>query len=332
MSMAVMGIFPAIYSTLSPEALVDAVLNQYKLASVNRCLFWNRGLSDIYLVETSAQSYILKISHHHWRSKSDIQFELELLDFLHRQNIPVAYPLKTQDGRLFVTINALEGDRYGSLFHYAPGKVPLGDLNMAQSTILGQTLGRIHQVSLKFNNQTPRDPLDQRYLLDDSLTVIAPYLRHRHDDLLYLEDTIATIKQQLNCLSQEEPFWSVCWGDPHSGNVHFTADNQITLFDFDQCGYGWRTFDLAKFLQVSLRAGTNQKIRDAFFTGYQTVQQLTEVELNCLQALTKMAHIWAWAININATAIHNWSKLDDFYSTKRLQQLRRLSTKDWQLF
>ena len=56
-------------------------------------------------------------------------------------------------------------------------------------------------------------------------------------------------------------------------NVHFTEDNQITLFDFDQCGYGWRVFDIAKFLQVSLSAGIKREIRDAFLAGYQQAQK-----------------------------------------------------------
>ncbi len=330
--MVAMGVFPAIYSTLSPQALIEGVLTRYQLGVIDRCVFWNRGLSDIYLIETATQSYILKVSHHHWRSKSDIQFELEFLDFLAQQNIPVANPLKTQDGKLFVTIHAVEGDRYGSLFLYAPGEVPLGDLSIDQSTIMGQTLSKIHQVSLEFNSQTPRQPLNLKYLLDDSLEVISPYLRHRTKDLSYLTNTIAKIKQQLACLEQTAPLWSVCWGDPHSGNVHFTMDNQITLFDFDQCGYGWRIFDIAKFLQVSLKSGIKGKIRDAFFAGYQKIQKLTAQELESLQALTQMAHIWAWAINVNATEIHNWSRLDDFYCSKRLQQLKRLSSKDWQLF
>ncbi len=330
--MVAMGVFPAIYSTLSPQALIEGVLTKYELGAIKRCLFWNRGLSDIYLIETDNKPYILKVSHHHWRCRSDIQFELEFLDFLHKHSLPVANPLKTQTGQLFVTIRAVEGDRYAALFPYAPGEVPQGDLNTDQSAIMGQTLGLLHQTSLKFKNATPRQVLNLEYLLDDSLAIISPYLRNRNQDLAYVADTISKIKQELICLEQTSPLWSVCWGDPHSGNVHFTAENQITLFDFDQCGYGWRIFDLAKFLQVSLRAGISRQVRDAFFRGYQQIQQLTDAETSSLQALTQMAHIWAWAISINASTIHNWSKLDTFYVNKHLNQLKKLSSHEWQLF
>jgi Ser/Thr protein kinase RdoA (MazF antagonist) len=330
--MVAMGVFPAIYSTLSPQALIEGVLTEYELGAVKQCVFWHRGLSDIYLVETRQNSYILKISHHHWRSQSDIQFELEFLDFLHQHDLPIANPLKTTSDELWVTVHAVEGDRYAALFPYAPGEVPQGDLSLEQGLIMGETLGRIHHTSLQFDNPTPRQSLNLKYLLEDSFATIRPYLRNSSDARPYLSATIDHLKEQLTCLETISPLWSVCWGDPHSGNVHFTPDNQITLFDFDQCGYGWRVFDLAKFLQVSLSAGISRKVRDAFFVGYENIQPLTDAEATSLQALTQVAHIWAWAISIKASAVHNWSRLDDFYVNRRLNQLKRLSSPDWQLF
>ena len=330
--MVAMGVFPAIYSTLSPQALIDGVLTEYELGVVNRCLFWHRGLSDIYLIETETQAYILKVSHHHWRSQTDIQFELEFLYFLAQQDLPVASPLKTKSQQLLVTIHAVEGDRYAALFPFAPGEIPQGDLSLEQGIIMGKTLARLHQTSLQFDCSIHRQPLDLKYLLDDSLKIIIPYLSSCSEEKAYLLEQVNKIKIKLTCLESEAPLWSICWGDPHSGNVHFTTDNKITLFDFDQCGYGWRVFDLAKFLQVSLSAGINRKVRDAFFTGYQQVQKLTEAETSSLQALTQMAHIWSWAISIKASAVHNWARLDHFYTNKHLNQLKRLSSKAWQLF
>ncbi len=324
--------FPVIYSTLAPEALVSDVLSQYHLDVVTNCLLWHRGLSDIYLVETRQKSYVLRVSHHHWRSRSDIQFELELLDFLHRNCLPVAYPLYTKDSQLLVTIPALEGDRYAALFPYAPGAIPLGDLNVQQSRVLGKTLGQLHKIASNFHSEVKRQPLTTEYLLDNSFAIIAPFLQHRTEDIAYLENAIAKIKQQVAKIPQQPPYWGVCWGDPHSGNVHFTEENKVTLFDFDQCGYGWRVFDIAKFLQVSLHAGIQRKVRDAFLAGYQTIQNLTPQELDSLPLLTQTAHIWVLAININAAKIHSWCRIDRSYFGRRIEELKRLASKDWQLF
>lgn len=324
--------FPAVYSTLSPQALIELVLDKYNLGNINRCLLWNRGLSDIYLIEADTQSYILRISHHHWRSRLDVDFELELLNFLHQRQLPVAYPIPTIDRALFVTIPALEGDRYAALFPYAEGTIPLGDLDTDQGAILGEILGKLHSMGLDFAYRATPKTLSLDYLLDSSLTAIAPFLQQNCSELNYLKHKVEDIKEKVVKLPQKAPYWGICWGDPHSGNAHFTQDNRITIFDFDQCGYGWRAFDVAKFLQVSLSAGISRKVREAFFTGYQAVQPLTEIELNCLQALTQTAHIWNWAINIEDAAVHCWSRLDQSYFKKRLEQLKCLDSSSWQLF
>lgn len=326
------NVFPVNYSTLAPGAIVSRMLPQYEIGEATSCQFWNRGLSDVYLVETQTNKYILRVSHHHWRSKSDIDFELELLDFLQQRQLPVAYPIRTTDGRLSIEINAPEGKRYVTVFTYAPGQVALGDLNPTQSLKLGETVARLHQASGDFCSNSHRQPLTLEYLLDDSLEAIAPFLQHRTQDLRELIDAIAQIKYQLQDFPKEPPFWGICWGDPHSGNAHFTPADEVTLFDFDQCGYGWRAFDIAKFLQVSLSAGISKKVREAFLAGYQAVQEVTDNELTSLQAFTQAAHIWVWAISLKASSLHNYSRLDEIYFSGRLEQLKRLRSRDWQLF
>jgi Ser/Thr protein kinase RdoA (MazF antagonist) len=218
-------VFPVIYSTLTSEALVSRVLPCYEIGAVTRCQFWNRGLSDVYLLETPTNPYILRVSHAHWRSKSDIDFELELLEFLWQRHIPVAYPLRTQDNQLSVEINAPEGKRYAALFMYAPGTVALGDLTPIQAQILGETVAKLHVAAADFRSSAQRQPLTLEYLLDNSWQIIAPFLQHKSQDLAYLGDAIAQIKHQLQDFPQEPPFWGICWGDPHSG---MPTSHQIT--------------------------------------------------------------------------------------------------------
>jgi Ser/Thr protein kinase RdoA (MazF antagonist) len=325
-------VFPVICSTLASQALITRVLTQYEIGQVRNCQFWNRGLSDVYLVETSSRPYILRVSHHHWRSKSELDFELELLDFLRQHYLPVAYPLRTQQGEFSVEIQAPEGKRYASLFIYAPGQVALGDLNPTQSECLGEVVAKIHQVTLAFKTHHQRQALTLEYLIDDSLEAIRPLFYHRPADLADLREIGEQIKQKLENFPQEPPFWVICWGDPHSGNAHFTRTDKVTLFDFDQCGYGWRIFDIAKFWQISLRTGISRTVREAFLKGYQSVQALTELEFNALQSFTQTAHLWMWMISCTAAKLHDYSKLDDTYLTLRLEQLKRLHGHDWQLF
>jgi Ser/Thr protein kinase RdoA (MazF antagonist) len=323
-------LFPITYSTLAPQALVDRILSRYEVGKIVSCVFWMRGLSDIYLVETCDRRYVLRVSHAHWRSRAEIEFELELLAFLHKNYIPVAYPLRTEDGQLAIEITAAEGKRYASLFTYADGKVAVGDLNKFQAQRLGETLARLHNVAQNFQCPADRPHLTINYLLDDSLRDLSPFLPN--SARLYVNEAIAHIKEQICELPKKFPIWSVCWGDPHSGNVHFTEKDEITLFDFDQCGYGWRSFDIAKFLQVTLQAGISPSVRKAFLHGYQSMQPLDNIELECLQPLMQVAQIWSWAISVKSAIVHNHSKLDDSYFQHRLEHFKMLRSPDWKPF
>jgi len=325
-------VFPTLYSTLVSDALVDRVLSQYDIPAVTRCHFWHRGLSDVYLVSTTGADYVLRVAHRHWRSLEDVIFELEFLEFLHDREVPVAYPLRTQDGRLAIEIQAPEGIRAAALFIYAPGEIPLGDLSTAQSWRLGTALARVHQFAHDFQSTVRRDELTLEYLLDRSLETIAPFLINHPDDRDYVSGVITDLRASLIDLPTDRPYWTICWGDPHSGNAHFTEEGLITMFDFDQCGYGWRAFDLAKFLNVSLRTGISLKVREAFLGGYQSIEPIESFEVDALQALTLTAHFWSWAIGVNAARVHNYSRLDDTYFTRRVAQIKRLRSKDWQLF
>ena len=323
-------IFPISCSTLDVRALITQILNHYPIDTVEKCKFWHRGLSDVYSVKTQTTRYFLRISHQHWRCQDEINFEVELLDFLHEYQLPVAYPIRTKNGQLFFEINAPEGKRYAVLFVNAPGQIAIGDLNVSQSLKLGETVAKIHQVSLNFRPSVQRQPLTLDYLLESSLVAITPYLKNRPKDLNYLVEVVFQLKTQLQKLPKIPPLWGICWGDPHSGNAHFTTDDQITLFDFDQCGYGWRSFDIAKFLQVSLQSGLSKKVREAFILGYEEINPLIELEKSLIQELTETAHIWAWAISIINAEHFNYSRLDTCYFTRHLEQLKRLHSPDWQ--
>ncbi|MEC4806274.1 MAG: phosphotransferase [Jaaginema sp. PMC 1079.18] len=325
-------VFPVVYSTLAVTAIASLVLENYALGEIVSCEFWHRGLCDIYLIQTPTAPYIFRVSHHHWRSHSDINFELELLDFWRQQNLPVAHPIPTKTQQFALEINAPEGKRYGTLFPYAPGEIAIGDFNTTQSLLLGKTLAQLHETSRKFQPSVSRQSLTLEYLFTDSWAVIKPFLKHRSEDIAYLEKAMNASREKIGDLPQSKPFWVICWGDPHSGNTHFTSDNQMTLFDFDQCGYGWRIFDIAKFWHVSLRTGISRKVRDTFLEGYQTIAPLSQPELALLQPFTQAAHFWSWSISIHNASVHNWCLLDDSYFNRRLEQFKRLSSKDWQLF
>jgi Ser/Thr protein kinase RdoA (MazF antagonist) len=326
---------PVVCSTLCAEALGRHIQLCYGLDSLLACKLWIRGLSDIYLVETRDANYVLRVSHAQWRSATEVQFELAFLDHLRQGGVSVASPLQTVAGSLALELAAPEGMRHAALFPFAPGEIPPGDLSLLQAALLGQTLAQVHVASKDFWQPCHRPALTLENLLHDSVDRLLPFFAHQPQDQDYLQGLRSQLQARLGHWSQEDPQWVVCWGDPHSGNVHFTTDpngaHGITLFDFDQCGYGWRVFDIAKFLQTSLRTGMSYSLRQAFLQGYESGSPLEDWELEALPDWVQVAHLWSWALRLGATQLHSHSEFDQRYFNQRLHQLKSFALQNWQL-
>lgn len=321
------GLIPVIPSIVSGDALIETVLNNYSIGASQSCQIHKRGLNDTYLVTTQKQErYILRVYRCGWRTKEEIDFELELLAFLHEQQQPVAYPLKRKDGIFTTEIVAPEGKRYTAVFSYAPGRATNEKLNGRQSQRLGEVLANIHQTLDKFKSSFTRPALNSEYLLARSIEAIAPLYQHRGSDIAYLQKQIETIKMQLELqLPDSAPAYGICVGDVHSGNAHFTQQDQPTLFDFDQCGYGWYAFDIAKFIHTAHSWKIDTTVRNLFLQGYQAIRTLDAAELAAIPIFVKAAHIWVMGISTSVVGdVLPYGWFTDDWLDARLQTLKSL--------
>lgn len=326
---------PVIHSIPSGEALIENVLCNYQIEKPLSCRLYKRGLNDTYLVETDRDRYILRVYRRGWRTLEAINFEVELLAFLHNHKMPVAYPLQSNSGSFTQAIEAPEGRRYATLFSYAPGRAVNEKLNSEQSRRLGEVLANIHVATDDFKSRFNRPALNYEYLLERSLNIIAPFFSDRADDLDDLQKQTEKIKMQLEVLKLplSAPVYGICMGDVHSGNAHFTETDEPTLFDFDQCGYGWRTFDIGKFMHVTYAWKMNSEIRKPFLDGYQTIRKLSEDELASIPIFTKVAHIWVMGINCEAVGdVLPYGWFTDDWLDSKLALLGQLSSDELDIY
>lgn len=316
-----------IHSLPSAQALIEHVLGDYQTPTPCACLLLKRGLNDTYLVKAKELRYILRVYRYGWRSKAEIDFELDLLRFLHECQAPIAYPIDTISGDLTKAIAFPEGTRYTALFSYAPGKAVDKKLNCAQSRRLGAAVANIHKATNNFESNFSRPQLNSEYLLDRPINAIAALFPHRKDAIEYLHEQIEQIKTNLLALNlpRQLPFYGICIGDIHSGNTHFDRLNQPTLFDFDQCGYGWRAFDIAKFINTSNTWQLESEIVDAFLNGYQDVRIFSDVEIAAIPIFTKVAHIWVMGISASVVGdVLPYSWFTDEWLDNKLDLFRSL--------
>jgi len=310
------------YSQLSPESVGCMVASQYDLDSKLTCKFYVLGLHDNYLIKCHEQKYILRIYRNNWRSEEDILFELEWLEFLHSKTDLVAELIKTKEDDLAFQIDSPEGPRLASMFRYADGNAPGSTINVSEAELLGCTVANIHKLSDSFVPQHTRQVLDITYLLDRSLSDIKPYLDS--DKYSYL----CSLREQLYIsmpeLEKAPSIHGLCIGDVNPTNFHIDNYNKITVFDFDQCGYGYRAFEIGKFISSVRNHNEKHEIQEAFLKGYQCIRRLSGIELQAIPLFEIISVIWVMAIQVaNADRI-GFKYLEKPSWDRRLRNLEKL--------
>lgn len=313
--------FPVTHSVPSPQALVNHVLSGYAIAPVVDCRFYLQGINDTYLVTTTEAQYVLRVYCMGWRTTGNIQYELDVLNHLTKKRIPVADPVAKPDGSFVHFIDALEGRRAAVLFRFAPGRELIYDDTEARTSYeYGKAVAQIHLASSDFQAMHDRFALDSRHLITDPLSRVAPLLKHRPDDLTYIQE-LATFLQEWLRKHSEDLERGFCHGDFHGGNAHMGNDG-ITFFDFDCCGVGLRAYDIAVFRWCA-RLNMKESTRwPEFLRGYQSIRCLNDSEIRATDMFVAIRHIWLLGLHAGLSHSKGSGWLNDQYFNRHMKFLK----------
>ena len=316
------------HSIIDPEILPGIVANHYDLPAPIDCrLIWD-GNNANYLITPGGVDYVLRIYQHEkfWlKNESDYRFELDWLHYLHTQNLPVSYPIRRRDGGFLGTLQAPEGKRYWALFDYAAGTIgPFMDESVAP--IYGKTIAQIHLASDGFRSNHQRLHLDLEFLLEQPLRQINQAIGvRRPEDMAYLDDLAEQLRDGMAQLPFSGHEYGIIGGDFNGINHHLTEENQITHYDFDTCGYGWRAYDLAVFRWSQ---GKKEELWLPFLQSYQSVRPLSETEQRSIPTFVVLRHLW-WmgAHTTYANSPQAPSGRSDYMWDDKFQRLRQFVEK-----
>lgn len=116
-----MTYFPVINSTLSATALGQLVIEKYGLNQNCSCRLFRTGMNHTYFITDNDTKYVLRVYCYNWRSKSEIEEEIKLLQLLKENQLSISYPIADKKDIFIQDINAPEGLRYAVLFSFAEG-------------------------------------------------------------------------------------------------------------------------------------------------------------------------------------------------------------------
>lgn len=271
-----MSIFPAEYSTLSPDALLEYVSKNYTISNA-AITFIKRGFNDTYLIRNTNCKFILRVYKYQWRSHNSIVSEVNMLNYLKENGVAVASPLPDTQGNYIHTLQAAEGKRYAVVFSYAQGQ-QVRKLSQEQAFLLGVKTAKIHCLTHNISFGKPAQDYSVEKQFDTTLHTLQPILKdypEQYDCLTALQNTFI---QLFNQPSIQELPKGLCHGDLQAENFHITENAILTFFDFDFFGSGYLAYDIGVFRWYDHKNKTPQ-IMDAFLNGYKTERELHPLEI-----------------------------------------------------
>lgn len=298
-------------SFVAGDALADVISREYDLGGRVSCKLFSKMLrsqdNDHYKVETAdGRIFVARVyqrGDHLERRKSDYQYELDWLNFLHENNLPVSYPIPRRDGAFLGSVLAPEGLRYYALFSFAPG-TNMSVTDADQLYTCGQKMAQIHVVSNQFESPYERQPMDLEFLIDKPLQRIQRFWGNKPSkaqQLELIEISAEEAKAEIQALI-ENPYqtpdgWGPIGGDFHTANTYFDENNNPTFFNFDLCGPGWRAYDIATFLlNTDLIHQRSSELSESFFAGYYSERPLSENEHEAIQPFMTIRRIWLTSV------------------------------------
>lgn len=311
---------PVTQSIVTPEYLTAQVLPQYPIGQVTSCILTSHSFNDSYLIEAEYGWYTLRVYRHGRKPGiEDIHYELELLRYVRAQGARVAAPVLRADGAWLTPVAAPEGKRYSALFEQAEG-IPTAPED-GQMKAYGWATAQLHNAVRDFYYRYQRPSMTLSELIDKPLAQLAVLLRHRPDDVQYLQQMANRANRHLHVL-QGQLEEGICHNDLHGGNAYIDARNNVTLFDFDECCRGWRAYEIAVMLWSERRNTTSTTLYPAFLEGYREKRKLDAVDLRAVPYFVIARHFWWLGAHITHAGWFGNANLTDRFWTRAVEFLQ----------
>jgi len=284
------------YSTVDPRELMTKVLPEYCIDSPLECLFWERGANDTYQVRCADGLYFLRVYRCGAYPRDAVEFEAEALNYLHQQGFPVAYPIARKSGKYITEIAACEGPRFVLLTALAEGSTPDYD-SRDNCRLVGESVAKLHLVSSGFETSYKRTNLDLQWLLENSIAVIRNHMAQHADVIRVFEKVARDARETVEAVPEETLDRGICHGDLHGGNLHL-HEGKVTHFDFEECAFGYRVYDLATFKWGICMGEQGSERWSAFVEGYESIRPISESDFSLVDTFVLIRELAETAYGI----------------------------------
>jgi Ser/Thr protein kinase RdoA (MazF antagonist) len=309
----------------SNASLAEA-MRRYGIAS-NRIRPLGGFESFIYEFQRDSRAYILRLAHSLRRSRSLIRGEVDWMSYLADGGTPVPRAILSDQGELVEAIDDGHGAYFlATAFEKAHGRPPW-EVGWTSDLFVkyGQLLGRIHALSRRYE---PPEGDGTRPQWDD------PIMQDIERNLPATEAIVVSkyrgIMEHVRALPRDADSYGLIHFDAHEANLLIDNDGTITLFDFDDCAYGWFAYDIAVVLFYIVMGkddipGFTRGFMSHFLRGYAQENVLNPKWLREIPAFLKHREIDMYAVIHRSFDVSN---LDDPWCRRYMRDRKHMIEHD----
>ncbi|MEC9489105.1 MAG: phosphotransferase [Halanaerobium sp.] len=274
------------------EQVLDEAIARFGISS-DMINFLGGFQNFVYQFTREGQDFILRFSHDSRRTPELVMGEVDWLNYLARNGLKVCKAVKSKRDRIVEVIDAGQTSFSAVSFVKAPGRpTEQEDLTEELFIKMGNFIGRMHMLTRDYEPSTPEIRRPEWYEGMDSLA--NSYLNEVDDKI---KDKFIKIRRYPEKYTMGRDEYGLIHCDFHRHNFHL-YQNEIYLYDFDECSYSWFVEDIAMALFYALPdedlpdfKQKAQQIYDWLMTGYLQENNLNPVWLNEIPYFLKQREI-----------------------------------------
>ncbi len=255
--------------------MYDLFLRQYGIEKARISALAQGGDNETLIVESDNGLKVLRI--YRTTPPDEVDFELNVIDFLLAGDFPTPCFLRTTDGNVKAQVNGV----VAVLFEFVEGK-PIRKDNQAALNV-AKTMARLHHLTISIPFMGVRSRSDIGRIRNFVRFVEnSPALAEKNGCSEYvaeLNDLLGEIYPVLNNRSIPS---GIVHHDLHADNVFADHTNTIvSIIDFDESYYGPLVFDLASLIHYWTDRSDSQFCYDSIrsvLDAYQSIRTIVDLE------------------------------------------------------
>lgn len=205
----------------------------------------------IYDLQDENNAYILRISKQPFYNLSQYEAEMDYVNYLFYMKVNVSKVIPSINNKLVEVIYDNDECHFVSVFEKAKGHLPridnINEWNKSLFYKLGKSMGKIHCLTKDYN---PKEGIVKRKQWNEDLNFKGEYAFTEKDCVIY--NIWTEIIKEMNTFPKDRGSYGLIHNDFHQYNF-FIYNDEIIVFDFDDCLYHWYVCDIAIAIYHSLQ-------------------------------------------------------------------------------